>query len=355
MMRCLCLGLLIFLMPVMSTAQPPALQLSYSRGNIWQHSPKLSHLFGQPQVVMLGFSYRQFADRDWAQRYPGIRSGAELFFIDFDNTILGRSVGASTFVALRFPGTRRLYVKFNGGMAWVSNPFHPDENPDNPTLGGPLTFSLQGFLFYEIALKDGWRLRPGIQLHHLSTCSYYQPNTGVNVPAITLEVGFNQPALPDRISRQREPYKGSWELLLQGGVSRRSVEELDRQRFWITTASVGLLRRLSEKSKLGSELTFISSQGDKNLIASRVARGHRGPADHQRLGWAIQHELVFGDVSFYNAVGVYLYDPGHIYRIWYQRYGLRYTIGNRLVVSPTLLAHLGSADFLELSLGYRIF
>lgn len=324
------------------------------KGNIWQSSPRLSSIYGQPNIVIVGVNYGDFSQRNWTQFYPGLRSGAEFSFFDFDNKEMGKAMGLSTFVALRIPSTERVYAKFNGGVTWVSNPYDPDENPGNPALGGPWAFSLQGMLYYETPLGANWTVRPGIALHHLSTCSYFQPNTGINVPSFFLEVG-------NRLPRQLKtneviplPHKPGWDFIVQTGIGRKSVEALDRERFWVASANAGVLRRLNNISRLGLEASFVSSQADNNFIQNRVDQGFMGAvSDYKRLGLAVQHELVFGRVSFYNAIGYYVYDPSRLKKDWYQRYGLRYHINENFIFSPTMLAHLGVADFLELSMGYR--
>ena len=337
-------------------AQQMEFQASFSKGNIWRATPKLADMYGHPNIATFGINYKGFSNRDWAASYPGIRSGAEISYIHFDNTRLGKSLGISTFVALRVPYTRNLYSKFSGGVNWVSNPYDPVENPENPALGGPWSFNMAGQLYYEVKVNPAWVLRPGIALYHLSSCSYFQPNTGINVPAIFMEVG-NQllqkhtPAMENKGT----VHQPGWDIFLQTGVSQKAERELNRRRFWVASANAGIVRRLTAISKLGLEVSFVSSQADNNFVKNMVDEGllpH--PIDYKRLGVALQHELVFGRVSFYNAVGRYVYDPAELKNDWYQRYGVRYTLFNNIIFSPTMVAHLGTADFFELSLGYRL-
>ena len=337
-------------------AQQLEFQASFSKGNIWRATPKLADLYGHPNIATFGINYKGFSERDWAASYPGIRSGAEITFIHFDNVKLGKSVGVSTFVALRIPYTRNLYSKFSGGVNWVSNPYDPVENPDNPALGGPWSFNMAGQLYYEIKVNSAWLLRPGIALYHLSSCSYFQPNTGINVPAIFVEAGNRLPQNRSiaKVSKA-VVHRPGWDVFLQTGVSQKAERVLNRRRFWVASANAGIVRRLTTINKLGVEVSFVSSQADNNFVKSLVREGLLpSPIDYKRLGVAVQHELVFGRVSFYNAIGRYVYDPAKLKNDWYQRYGVRYTLFNNIIFSPTMVAHLGTADFFELSLGYRV-
>ncbi len=336
-------------------AQNREFQASFTKGHIWRATPKLADMFGHPNIATFGINYAGFGDRDWAAAYPGIRSGAEISFIDFDNTKLGKSVGVSTFVALRIPYTRNWYAKFSGGANWVSNPYDPQENPGNPALGGPWSFNMLGHLYYELEFWNGYVIRPGIALHHLSSCSYFQPNTGINIPAVFLEVGNRLPQANPGNKIMPSVHRPGWDFLLQVGGSRKAEKGFENKRFWVASANAGALRRLSRINKLGLEVSFISSQADNNCVKRKVSEGLLPPeSDYKRLGVALHHELVFGKVSFYNAIGYYVYNPAALKKNWYQRYGVRYSLLKNLVFSPTMVAHLGTADFFELSLGYRL-
>jgi hypothetical protein len=64
------------------------------------------------------------------------------------------------------------------------------------------------------------------------------------------------------------------------------------------------------------------------------------------------HELTISNLAIVTQLGIYLRDPCPSDPFYYTRFGLRYTIADRIIPSISMKAHGLAVDFLEWGVGF---
>jgi hypothetical protein len=280
--------------------------------------------------------------------------------VEFNHRLLGQVVYGLTY--LQKPFTFRtgsgLRLKIGTGIAYGTNPYHPDKNFQNAALGSRINYAMRGEIFWTQFLSRSWQLNSGLMITHFSNAALKVPNLGLNV--IGLTAGFSYLPHPERAVRQlpdtlSETSRKRYALHLSGAFTLKEVQLPGRRKYPGTVFSAYLSRRLNAKSTLlaGTDLTVNSAE---KILISRdtTIQGDRRP-DFKRAAATIGHELTISNrLSLLSQAGIYFYQPYPAEAPFYLRNGLKYYFHQTLFGSITLKTHYGTADFLEWTIGFRI-
>ncbi len=330
-------------------------------GFIFRHTPKIgsvtnTHPFGIEAYVNALTAGR----KGWHRLYGYPEVGVALGMTEFNHNMLGQVVYGIAHLEKPFacsPGSG-LRLKIGTGIAYSTQPYHPQKNFQNAALGSSINYAMRGEIFWTQRLSDFWQLRSGLMITHFSNAAFKVPNMGVNVIGWTLGFGYlphPERALrltPDSVSTNAmKPYS----LHFSGAFTLKEVQLPGGRKHPGAVFSAYLSRRLNAKSAVtfGADLTLNSAE---KLLISRdtTLAGDRKP-DFKRAALTLGHELYISNrLSLLSQAGIYFYQPYRAEAPLYLRNGLKYYFHPDVYGGIMLKTHYGTADFLEWTVGFKI-
>ena len=336
---------------------------NYFYGTIVEHNPDLAHLItGHPTGVILGFNRKTFGHKNWESRYNYPDLGFSFTYQDMKNPYLGENYGLYVHMNFYF-FKRNLMFRMGQGLAYATNPYHPDDNYFNKAYGSRLLSStyMMGNYKKENVFK-GFGIQGGISMIHYSNADFKSPNSSTNTCTFNLGLNYlmNYESLPEFFPKQpREKYSEPihLNLALRGGVNTMGI--IGSKQFPFLTVTAFADKVVSRKSTLqaGTEL-FLSKALEERIYYQSVAFPFgetTGDEDARRIGVFIGHQLTFDKLSVITQLGYYVYFPyEHYVDRLYNRIGLQHEITKNLWGSITVRSHYANAEAVEFSIGYRM-
>ncbi len=296
---------------------------------------------------------------DWQRIYNIPYYGFGLSVGDFFNpSEIGYPV--SLYGVLGIPIKRwnklEIYTELQFGLTsnWTS--YDPETNPMNIAIGSDLTSHVNfGFrAFYPLGEKLD--LAAGFSFTHFSNGGIERPNYGINNLAPYLELKYRlagRPEIPELKAPEKIELKK--EIILAGNYSiyQSIADTLDLHYYVALGLSSYHLWQHTEaiKSGIGVDLNYLPGM---NVDDMGYPEGYNW--SNFTLGISYQLEFVFDKLSIVCAVGNYpkhqTYKP---YRQFYQRLGIKHYLLKDLYAGVNIRTiNFATAEFLEFSLGYRI-
>ncbi|QCR24116.1 acyloxyacyl hydrolase [Pontibacter sp. SGAir0037] len=340
------------------SSKPFVIGASSQHAALLIHSPRMENLRGtQPQGVEINIQLQTTGSSEWHQDYNYPRLGVSLLWFDYNNPSLGHSFAISPYVSKPFHRSEHheLHLRVGTGLAYFTNRYDAERNPENETISNRLNATMQARLDYDYKIRHNLSLNAGLGFHHYSNGARRKPNLGLNLP--TLSVGVNYYTLPLFTTTQveREPFRAHTFIDISGsiGVKRLSPEHLEK--YSARSFSIAFGKQLNRKSNL---ITGIEGFHDQSLYTVRNQDPTLDPEsslpDVRRVGGMIGHELVMGKLILETHLGLYLYRPYKVETFYYERLGVKYLITNNIFTAIDLKAHGGSANVVEFRLGSRL-
>jgi hypothetical protein len=337
--------------------------VNYFYGNVIEHSPDLAHLItGHPTGVILGFNQKTFGFKNWERgfNYPDL--GLSFIYQDMGNPHLGENYGL--YAHLNFYILKRnLMVRMGSGLAYATNPYHPDNNYFNKAYGSHILISPFIMANYKKEnIFKGFGVQGGISLIHYSNADFKSPNNSTNTFAFNVGLNYmmSQESLPEFIPKEQderytEPVH--FNFALRGGVNTMGVIGSKQAPFLTVSAFADKIVTRKSTLQAGTEL-FLSKALEEYIYYQSVAfpEGETtGDEDAKRVGVFIGHQLTFDKLSLITQLGYYVYFPyEHYVDRLYNRIGFRYEISKNLWGSITIRSHYANAEAAEFSIGYRL-
>ncbi|MDT0685049.1 acyloxyacyl hydrolase [Autumnicola psychrophila] len=337
---------------------------NYFYGTILEHSPDISHLItDHPTGIILSFQRKTYGFKAWERRYNHPDVGYSFTYQDLKNQHLGENFGLYAHLSFYFL-QRNLMFRVGQGLAYASNPYHPDDNYRNNAYGSQILSStyLMGN-FHRENIYKGFGLQAGISLLHYSNADFKSPNSSTNT--LTFNVGVNYMLdyenAPEYIAKDSEKIKYSEPVHLnfavRGGVNTMGI--IGSARYPFLTATVFADKVINRKSTLQAGAEFFYSKAlEEYIYYQSVAfpNGHTtGDEDANRVGLFAGHQLTFNKLSVITQLGFYVYYPYAEYvDQLYIRAGLSRKLSEHFWASATVRAHGANAEAVEFSLGYRL-
>lgn len=315
-------------------------------------------------------------DKLWHQLYGNPGWGLGLYHADF-----GRpdDLGAPWAVFGFYEGPFKRWDKvsvnyhFRVGYSVGWNPFDPDDNPYQISLGSSKAGYANLRIYLQYKLSPHIELDAGASITHFSNGATVKPNKGINMisPSIGLYYQFHPEEQP--IARAEIPeYKDHWEWNAVFNFGQKQVafdttnspKEIDRRyvgvNFNIYGISTTIYRQFTHKSKFGAGIDFLYDESmnatidPENGYAVEVSSNL---SDKLAIGIFPAYELVVDKLSFYVQGGYYIIRKKRYNEIpaFYQRVGMKYHVFKNVSVGINIKAYnMQVADFIEWNLGYRI-
>lgn len=340
-----------------------AFQFNVLSGFVLDHTANISHLIqGPTQGFMATWERQTYGHKEWEEAYNYPSFGGSLLVQNMGSPELGSVYSLHADYRFFF-SKRRLSLQIGTGLGYVTNPFHPDNNPKNYAYGGSLTGSFYAGMHYrkDRIFNSPFGIQAGAFLIHYSNGKTKSPNTSTNNYGIQMGINYQldeafnefQKGLVQDFEAERIKYN----LLASTGLNDIGVIGEAQQPFLVLTAYAD--KRLNRKSsiQLGTDVFF--SRIVKNFIEYRAVSHIEndqitGDEDWRRVGFFVGHELFVGKLSMITQLGYYVYYPVNFNKRYYTRVGLKRYLTEKLFVSVILKTHLAKAEAMEYGIGIRL-
>ncbi len=328
-----------------------SLGAGYHKGFIFAHSKNVQNTSGSyPSGIELSVNLHQRSQRVWdlCNCYP--RNGFSLQYFNYDNTVLGRSVHLNTFLEPYFNIRKKIQLSVRGlaGLSYLTNPYHPTDNPTNMSY----SLALSGY----VALGAGIHLpisnRHYLHLHglynHISNGGLKEPNKGINWPTafVSYDYSFSDHSMQNRSERDKS-YTKNIRIQSCFYTSTKTLAHGEKKRWLIIGINTLASKQISTLHQIhaGMEVCY-------DYVLKERMRLDETDKTALRSGVLLGHDFLLGRFLLSQSIGVYISNPARYYDVWYQRYGLSYYFNRRLSAGINVLAHTYTANFIDFRLGY---
>lgn len=333
-------------------------------GTIIEHNPDISHLItGHPTGVILSYNRKTYGLEAWERRYNYPDFGYSFSYQNMENPNLGKNYALYAHFNFYF-FKRNLLFRVGQGLAYATNPYHPDKNYLNNAYGSKILSSTYLMAnFHRQNIYRGFGLQTGVSIIHYSNADFKSPNNSTNT--FTFNFGLNYHLdyenIPEFVEKDPKEKKFSepvhLNLALRGGINTTGL--IGSKKYPFYTFSVFADKVINKKSTLqaGTEI-FFSEALEEFIYYQSVAfplGKTEGDEDSKRVGVFVGHQLTFNKLSVITQLGYYAYFPydDYVERI-YNRIGLQRKISDHWMASVTVRSHAANAEAVEFSLGYRL-
>ena len=341
-----------------------AFDANYFYGTIIEHSPNLSHLItGHPTGVILSLNQKTYGLNDWERRYNYPDFGYSFSYQDMKNQNLGENYALYAHFNFYFLN-RNLMLRVGQGLAYNTNPYHPDANYINNVYGtAVLSATYLMANYHRQNIFKGLGMQAGVSVLHYSNADIKSPNNSTNT--FTFNLGLNylldHENIPEFIpkdpkeKRYTEPVH--YNFAIRSGINTSGIIGSKQYPFLTLTAFADKVINKKSTLQAGTEV-FFSKAMEEFIYYQSVAfplRGTRGDEDAKRVGVFVGHQLTFNKMSLVTQLGLYAYYPYDDYvGQFYNRLGLSRKISDNWWASVTVRSHWANAEAVEFSLGYRL-
>lgn len=339
-----------------------SLEANYFYGNILEHNPHIGHLITHhPEGLLLSLNKKTFGHEAWEARYNYPDLGYSFSYQNLKNTYLGENYGLYAHLGFYFLN-RNLRLKVGQGLAYATNPYHPDENYINNAYGSRILSStfFSGNFVKENIFK-GLGFQAGFSLVHYSNADFKSPNNSTNTIAFNagLNYLFNSEVERTYIPKTEEKYSEPihYNLVMRGGFNTIGI--IGSKSYPFFTFSAYADKRINRKSTFQGGAEFFLSRALEEFIYYQSVTfpfgETEGNEDAKRVGVFLGHQLTFHRLSLITHLGYYVYYPydNYVERI-YNRVGLQHPIYKNIFGSVTVRSHWANAEAVEFSIGYRL-
>jgi hypothetical protein len=318
--------------------------------SVFAHSKSVQNTAGaNPVGIELLSSSLRHDEKSWQLCNCFLNTGVGFHYFNFDNKILGHSFSLYYLLEPQFRLHKKLKLLTNthSGIAYLSNPYHPSNNPNNMSY----STSISAYIGLGMGLQYSFRhWQWALMAHflHVSNGGIKDPNKGINWPAISLRASYYPKfyPLPRYTSKKNTNLKqtlSSIELF----ISSKTVATGEKARYLVIGGNYQLSKQIGAINALtlASEIIFDYSLKEK-LERDQLEKSY------VRIGLALGHEFILGRFRFGQQLVFYPYSPSPYFSKIYHRWGINYQINRSLTVGFRLLAHKQVANFFDFRIGY---
>ena len=316
-----------------------------------------------PQAYEFFIAKTTAGEKSWNSFYGYPQIGVSYMLFDLGSpSFIGNAHCVYPFVNFFLTDVERiisLNMQFNAGGAYVEKIFDPVDNYKNTVVSTHLNAILGVGIEGRLRLFKNMYLSGGLAFTHISNGTFKKPNAGANfvttfaatsyqfsVSSLKMLANFN----PEYSNLKPETSNLKFEIYFSGGIKSYTI--YDDKKYAISGLSF-------ELSRSHLDFTCISGAFELFYDTSDYASLHRNEIKTSRLqtvkpGITAGYSFLFGKFSAIVQAGGYLYAKNHEYGFIYQRLALKYYVSEHISFRLGLKTHWGQADYLELSIGYKI-
>lgn len=337
-------------------AQQQSLQLGYKQGYILNN--KAGHLIEDfPVALTAKWESGLSGERYWHQLLQETSLGIELAYFDYRSRKLGKTIHLARTMNFSLFSYRflELGIDIGCGLAYASNSYSEGVNIDNNAFGSPVLFHLQGGLQLMASFRN-FQIEAKYMLDHFSNGAISTPNSGLNVINSAVSVGYrfgddlvHEPFNP-------KPFTTENKLFIRFGGGIHDIIPYGFGPFPFATAAIEYHRVYHPIHRWFVGLEGIWSGAYSFSARLAYSNGELPSVPyHGRIGLFPGYELGLDPFAIFVSAGVYVFKPYDNNAPFFQRYGLKYYITDKLFLTATLRTHRFVAEFVETSISLCVF
>jgi hypothetical protein len=304
----------------------------------------------KPRAIEFTYLTRTNGQKEWHRVWGFPDVGFNILYMGYDDQRLGETWITTLFIQKYFgpkKGPFRFSFKLAPGLSFSNAKYNEDSNPDNTYVSTTINGTLEGNILGHFDITRKLTLFGGMVLTHYSNGGIKAPNKGFNIPSVTLGMYFTPN--PDEFSPITDPlppFQRHTRFNLMFAPSAKMIDPEDNKTYFAWTASgyASFHRNRKSALTLGADVFY------NNTIPARKGEG----ASKYRVGIHAGHDLIAGKNSVLFQLGYYVYRPVEVDTHTYWRLGIKHHLTDALFLGANLKAHLGKADVIEWSVGYRM-
>lgn len=293
----------------------------------------------------------------YSKIYRRPKLGIGLAFTNFHNSSLGKP--SLLYGYTEIPINRRdkrlnFTYGIGGGVAWNFNHYDKTSNPENEVIGSSVNAHLQASINMYYWLSDRFLVGIGTGFRHFSNGALQKPNAGINIIPVTFSLQYKVRERQTTEELTELPaFRRRWGYSIYNSVGAKQLvkeEPIVFKNLFGFNAGYSL----SYKYRAVAGLDFTYTAGSAARISGDASNFSKSVSYGPYIGW----EWFLTDRIYIPIyIGAYLHRniENEEEGVLYQRLGIRYCFlpSRSLMTGIGLKSHLGSADFIELTLGFR--
>ncbi len=327
------------------TDTPWFVSLNRIDGKFHVHTDKLQYFNGvNPYGFEAEIGKWQFSERI-KSRY-GIYSkwGLQLNYTNFNHKDLGYTVNSLLFIEPLFKvkGKLRISFKAGTGIAYVSNPYHEEDNSYNKAYSTKFVFPLQGGLNVYYFINKQFAIKASGSFRHISNGGVKQPNLGINYPVYGLGLEYLlqkynvKPINTSKFFRDKEKRTS----MLLGYSQKNDTTAIKAESIYNFMVNRSFQISRNNGMTLGGLLEFHDVEMVEKIM------------DQISMGTYIGNEFFIGKIRFGQQMGIYVFRRKSAPNLLFQNYYLRYLLKEHWVIGADLKAHGIEADYMLIQIGF---
>jgi hypothetical protein len=292
----------------------------------------------------------------YSRIYRKPKLGVGLSFISFHNQQLGDPYmiyGYTEIPINKKEGRWNFTYGLGAGLAWNFHHYDKINNAGNEVIGSSVNAHLQASINASYWLNNNFLIGIGTGFRHFSNGALQKPNAGINIIPLQFTLQYKMREITvANVAPQLPPFQKHWSYTIYNSVGAKQFGRDEPVVFKdLFGVNAGYQFSYKYKAVAGFDLTF--TDGGQNRVKGDASNFSKSVSYGPYLGW----EWYLTDRIYIPIYcGVYLHrnlkneEEGALF----QRLGIRYLLlpSRQLGVGIGLKTHLGSADFIELNLGY---
>ena len=301
------------------------------------------------------FTKRLYGTDFWHDNYRNPMVGTALYGSNLGNKeYLGYGFGAYGFIEFPMVRNTKSYLswKMGCGLGYVNKVFDQELNPKNDGISTHVNALICLGVNGHWRFADRLSLIYGFDLTHFSNGSTRMPNLGLNIPTISLGMGYHwddKKAL--KVPQQqmvRTAFFKEWKLTTVGIFSTKQAFPTGGKNYPVFANNTFLWKQF--KPKVGMEIGL-------DLISKQSLFRYRDYIPKTQLsifqiGAYSTYILPLNRLKFVVGMGCYIKDRYDSDNEFYHRVGMRYQFDNGLLINMVLKTHWAKADYVEYGVGY---
>jgi|TARA_B110000495_G_C23032868_1_gene615771 hypothetical protein len=346
-----------------NTSKPLGLNIkaSYNLGFMLAHRTKMQHI---PKQLVQGFEMsierQSNNEKDWGKIYNNPKVGISFLATGTGNyDIMGTGFGLNCYLLFPLVNTEKFKLKtsWGWGLGWITKKFEPQNNYENNTIGSHINLFAAIKLMGEYYFSPKLAMTFGVSFHHWSNSAFKYPNLGLNLPSANLgfiykfrdEIPFNKLSKVDK-KKLKPREKGELTLISNLGFKAYSVD--DNSTYSAYSLELNYARLWSSKWKLSGGVDLIYNTAYAREIEISVDPSKRNNSAFQS-GLNLTYHQTIGSISILLGMGAYVIDNTLQNEVFYHKFGSRFLIKDRIIISTVLFTHWARADHMRWGIGYK--
>lgn len=319
-------------------------------GGLAPHKAAVAHLLNGPSYKLEASAvFRTQGDHSHQEHYKFPYYGFTYAWNNSGSPVLvGELHSLNVFGALPlYTGDHPIRFRAGFGLGYLTRKFDKLTNHKNSAIGSHFNVNIQFRLEKEFQILNKNTLSLGLGISHFSNASVQKPNLGLNFFHLYLNAGF-QVRKYTKLKTDGEkvidilPYS-KWETsILTGGGIRENITPLGPKYF----VGVITLQQTMRVSEFSSWIGALDNYANMSL--------ERKSGKWYQLGVSVAYMKHFNKLRIGLAAGTYILNRPYPEAIVYNKVVVEYHFSKKFFTQLLLKSHVTTADFFNLTFGYKI-